>query len=871
MAMRWWLEAPLLALAGVGVVALSVRFSPTEVQGIRQPPPTEHLLDEDAEKVNKTARKAWFRERHKAPPGVDWRELERANGLAQIAKRNTLADAPPVLPAADDEPLPVWVERGSVNLAGRMHVTQHSPDGRVIYCGSSLGGLWKKVPERPGWVPIGDNLYGGVHWLAVMAPQNPGDPDVVLTSTDWGGLVHRSEDDGQTWTTPTGLGYVWNVRRVLTLTDGSDTVFVLKNNGSAVKLFRSTDRGQSFSPVRDLGGYEGDVWAPRDGGGTLYLLADDGVWTSPDRGDSWVHIGPRPGDSGSAELTGSEAGGPRLYAVLDEVELWRSDDAGRSWQYLHPVEDYWRSLNASVRDPDLFIWGGVEAHVTRDGGHNFHIINGWGDYYGDPLRRLHADIPGIDLVLDEHGREIWYIATDGGLYHSLDGLHNVRNLSMTGLRVSQYYSTLTSSANPDHIAGGSQDQGYQIAITSTDEDELVAFEQIISGDYGHLTSGDGTHGYVFSVYPGFVLVQIGAEQPWLEFVDFPPGEEYAWLPPIVADPDKPQEFYFPGKKLYRYVRAGNQWQPQVWSNFDFGAGEGEYLSAIEFSPLDPERVYAATNHGRLFRSDDHGVNWTPAVTSGPEPHYFYGTAVLPSRFDLDTVTVGGSGYGGETSVFRSTDGGITYEPWDEGLPETLVYCLAEAPDGSGRLFAGTETSAYMRRTDGGEWVDITGAAAPVTIYWTVEELTAENTIRFGTYGRGIWDYQLDPDHQGCYPVQDWDGDGVECDTDCADHDPAIFPGQDDPCDGVDTNCDEADPVEEDADGDGFRACAECDDADGAIHPDAEEVCGNDVDEDCSGEADPCGCSCRADGSAGVGSGTLLVAAGLLLGVLRRRR
>ena len=59
--------------------------------------------------------------------------------------------------------------------------------------------------------------------------------------------------------------------------------------------------------------------------------------------------------------------------------------------------------------------------------------------------------------------ETWYISTDGGLYHSQDTLHTVLNLSLQGLRVSQYYSTLTSAADPDHVAAGSQDQGYQWA------------------------------------------------------------------------------------------------------------------------------------------------------------------------------------------------------------------------------------------------------------------------------------------------------------------------------------------------------------------------------------------------------------------------
>ncbi len=62
----------------------------------------------------------------------------------------------------------------------------------------------------------------------------------------------------------------------------------------------------------------------------------------------------------------------------------------------------------------------------------------------------------------------------------------------------------------------------------------------------------------------------------------------------------------------------------------------------------------------------------------------------------------------------------------------------------------------------------------------------------------------------------------------------------------------------DADGDGYYpsscsdpACAntgDCDDGNAAVHPGAQEVCGNGIDEDCSGADLPCGCSCTdADG------------------------
>ena len=829
-------------------------------------PPTEHWLHEDAEHTNKKRRKAWFKERHRTPPNIDYKAVEQYNGLQQIVRRNALSGRTPLAKG------PRWVERGSDNQAGRMHVTRRQSDGGALYSGSAVGGLWRSNLEGTTWMPLGDNLYGGVHELAVLPAPSGGD-DILIVATN-GGLLHRSVDSGATWEVPTGVGNLWNVKQVLTTSDGSHTVFLLvTREGGSVTLYRSTDLGESFSNIYNLGDYGGDIWLPRDGDGRVYMLHDDRLFWSDDLGDNWTNADATiPASGRGGELVGSEAGAPRFYAAVERDGgdvLYRSDDLGASWTRLRSLEDYWSRLGSSIVDPDIIVWGGVEAHVSHDGGANFEVINTWGSYYEDPVNRLHADMMGFDVIPDGDD-EVWYIHTDGGVYTSHDGMRTVKNISQNGLRVSQYYTTHTSRRNPEHIAAGAQDQGYQVTAGVEQEDEVLNFNQIMSGDYAHLTSSNGNHDYVYSVYPGVILIHVGEDKPMLYWADFPPGENYAWLPPIVADPKNKKAFFFPATQLYRYKEGEKgDWERELWSEHNFDpTGDGEYISALTFSPLDENRGYLVTNWGRLMWSDDRGVTWSESNDIGPEGQWLYGAALHASETDIDTVTVGGSGYG-NPAVYRSEDGGQNWKPFHRGLPDTLVYCITEAPDGSGVLFAGTETSAY-RRDPGSPWVDITSNEAPVTIYWSVETLYHTNAVRFGTYGRGIWDYELDPDNSNCYPVEDGDGDGYDCDIDCDDTDPNVYPGAAETCDGVEVSCDPSDLNEDDLDEDGYRVCdGDCDDNDASRSPGASEVECNEIDEDCSG-ADLCveGCGCLTTQQA---PASWLVLGGALLLHLRRRR
>jgi photosystem II stability/assembly factor-like uncharacterized protein len=791
------------------------------------PQPTEHWLDEDAERRNKLERKTWLEHMHRTAPDIDWRTVERQNGVVEQARRNRLARTAAVTGH--------WSEVGSSNLAGRMHTAVIGPGGQKLYGGSSLGGVWRGNLDGSGWEPLGDNLSGGAHELVVLPGEQTGEPDVMLAATD-GGLVHVSRDEGLTWETPAGADDLVSVRGVAVLQVPGNTILVYgrgPSTGNRPTVLASTDYGRTFAARwQGTTGWNGWMWVPRTGPGAasrVYVVDAGKVGVSTDGGFTFpFSVSVVPG-ANRAVLAGSEAGLPTLYAAFragSQWRLYRSDDAGFSWAYTFDIPDFWESLVASTLDPNLVVFGGVEGFRSTDGGATFTKINNWWDYYGDPANRLHADIPGLHCWPDPAAptQESCYVSTDGGIYVSQDGLSSVQNISLSGLAVSQYYSTHSSRLDWDRVSAGAQDQGYQAGVVqhTGGPGPTTPLEQLISGDYGHLTSGDGSHDLIVSTYPGFILIQDGVVDPPLHSADFPSGSLHAWLPPVVADPTLPGTFYFCGDWLYRYDRVSEtQWQPTIHSDKQFGGSgvDGSYLSALAFTPTDPDRVYAVNDVGRVFYSTDHGVTWTESSGGAPPQHYFYGNAITVHPSDPLEVAIGGSGYSA-AGVVRSTDGGETWFAEATGLPSTMVYALVYAEDGSGDLYAGTETGAWRWDRQTGLWENIMSNEAPVTIYWSAEVVNDGGTIRYGTYGRGMWDYELVPG--------DRDGDGIPDAQDlCANHDD---PGQlDGDLDGTGNVCDNcpatSNPDQANADGDAAGDACDCAPLDADVFSVPPEVTG----------------------------------------------
>jgi len=747
-------------------------------QGKGSPTPTEYIQMKNARKELKRNRKEWVESMHRAEPGINWRVIDRETRRAKAERR--LAEKPSTRTAvatgstesysetvADGLLHGTWTERGSANLSGRMHTADVDHERGLIYNGSSGGNIWRANLDGTGWTCLNNSVKINDIKMVRLVPHESGKRLIVAGS--WPATVYYTDDEGLSWHTATGLDDIesWGwFRRGVVANDSTRTIYLLGVEWDYVHwhavtaIYKSSDHGESFAKIYSVNsdGHLFDIWTPRYAFADIYLLSGSSIYTVDSAGSldsisSFDVIGGL-GDVSDVVLAGCKNdSGIYLYALFAKSgnsKVYGSINGGETWNYRGelpetPFLGTHNNFVCSNRNPFVLYFGAVQGYRSYDGGVRWTMLNNWWEYYDRPETKLHADIPGIDVFLDGAGGEFALISTDGGLYISRDSLLTVQNLSLSDLAVSQYYSTYTCRFNPDVIYAGSQDQGFQRC--QTDSGGMLDFVQLISGDYGHIVSGD-RGASVWTVYCGFAGYYPSATtSDYIVTWDFE-GSGYLWMPPLMADPTAVDKVYVGGggssggAHLWR-LHAHTFYISSEEEPFDFSEGDADVkISAMAFSPIDPHYRYVLTNDGRFFLSTDAGISWerTPAF-EGPHSHYFYGSTIVASPITPGRVYIGGSGYS-NPPVYVSDDHGRTFTAMDDGLPNTLVYELSITPE-EDMLLAATEVGPFVYIFDSGRWHDMSGVSAPDQVYWTVDYVPPIRTARFATYGRGIWDFKID--------------------------------------------------------------------------------------------------------------------------------
>jgi hypothetical protein len=699
--------------------------------------------------LKKRAAEAYFEALHVVPPGYNWKlvnEAVREQRYSKHAKamESVQADTPRVTGS--------WQEVGSANQAGRVVCVEFDAATNRVWTAGAGGTIWLGNLAGTEWKILNDPRRIPNPQLIKNVKLSSGKERLVVVSS-----AARSfylDEGSSIWKQATGLEEMqrWGSfqNAVSCQRNGALEIYAYGDEWdygpmwkSRRVLYRSSDSGRSFERLRWFDG-QGALWT--DGTENVVLINDstfsfvlpDG--SIEDHGKSGLWKG-----ASQILLAGADVASLMVARVAkDSTGFYVSYDAGEQWEYqgslkFTPFDK--KSFHQTTGFSRAWLYGGVDVYRSIYEGASWNRVNSWGQYYNDPAVYLHADIPSFNSFKSSSGKTLTFICTDGGLFVSDNEVQSVKNISLSGLNISQYYSSFTSRDNVNVIYAGSQDQGFQ--RTRDYATSARNFRQLISGDYSSIVSGDMGHN-VFCVYPGFVMFIPNAEDGWapmtLDFVH----RNHLWLPPLASLNSNPRQVLLGGGSsstgayLYRY----EAFQDSIRATklpFDFGNGATDVrITAVATFGADDSFQYVVTSANKVFFSSDRGLTWTQGDRpAGLREHYFSGNAIAIDNKNASLVYIGGSGYDGP-GVYVSENKGESFKAL-AGLPPCLVLGLAVGNNGR-YIAAATDVGAFVYDTLLHAWSDVTSGSAPDQTYWDVDWIEPLQRFRFCTYGRGIWDF-----------------------------------------------------------------------------------------------------------------------------------
>lgn len=749
-------------------------------------PPEEQEVLYDNGDPNFLERRREIRERNQTNPfrqekPWEWDAYHLAYRLNR-ANQRAARPAPPQGVSAVEETFAngklagFWAERGAQNQAGRVMSVTYEPSLNELFAGTAGGMIWRANMDNLEWECLNDHFK--ISNLQAVR--------VVKIDTNWYRLYaassqpyfYYSDDFGLHWDTATGMRHDRSkVLRAGFLEVSSEAPFLMSkepkpgtNTGLGISIYRSNDFGESLKRLAwidtaRIGDPANCELATLHGAiGGAWLAAGDSLYrVARFRGELAVRrVGKLPERvSGETRLAGRMVNNTATIYLLSNKKVYKTTNAGKDWTAFAdcPTGPFgWYSFQCLREAKDTLFVGGTYLQrfdgpaigwSKQTGG------SGCGSWHSNIEGCLHPDYPGIFSVATESGPEQLMFCTDGGLYSSTDYAASVSNLAVPFLNCGQYYTGLTCAIDPNVVLAGAQDQGVQRASNATQPwDAALDFEQVVCCDAGSFSSADGvqmwaswTAGKAARFWED-ITAGNGVSSARTSLGGITPH----FLPPISARPGSPTQALTVGATMVNgkpqdsyvleldYVQ-GTGIVLNHDSAFDFKASSGKILSYVCESPHQPGLRYAVSTNGHFFATQPGMPQaWSTVATNGPGEHYLTGAYILPSIVQPGLVYVAGS-YKNGASVFTGTATSSNLTPMHNGLPNTMVYCIAATADEE-YIFAATDLGPFVYVAADGMWYDMTGSYIPDQTFRWVEYLEDSQTVRFYTYGRGIWDFKI---------------------------------------------------------------------------------------------------------------------------------
>ncbi|HEV7858011.1 MAG TPA: hypothetical protein VGO91_05230 [Pyrinomonadaceae bacterium] len=613
-----------------------------------------------------------------------------------------------------------WNDQDILNI-GALAIDQHNPD--TIYCGTGEANL--SLDSYPG-VGLYRSIDAGHSWQLLASTERTGLPkhigaiaidpfdskhllvggvgyaEVSQTDNDYGG-IYVSFDSGVTWARQTFISQ--------------------KNYWCHSIVFNPQKQGTIFATFTEQG-------------------INNGIWRSTDGAKNWEHLTkglPESASFGRTSLAICPAKPDVLYAFAKDessvnqdrlLGVFSTTNGGNTWKIIsgsHFAEEgqisYGNSIAVHPTNSNFVICGGVDLHLTKNGGKTWQQVTHWDANRGTP-QYAHADHHA--LLIPAAVPDRIYDANDGGMDVSENGGRDWTNRS-NGLAVTMFYDMDIAQSNGLIFGGGAQDNG---TVITTDGASSTFFE-LLGGDGGWLVFDPKNAGHVYASYYNLHIFRFRGGQIKDVSPPAPKSEQgRVWMAFIMMDPSNSDTVFTGSFRVWRTRDDGDNWTP-VSAELD-----GSPITAIEVAAANPQKIYVGTENGGFFRSPDAGDTWSPNLSGATLPgHTITRLISHPQDADLLFCTVANFGH---SHIFRSKDGGSTWEDADKGqLPDVPHHVALIRPDEPDKVYVGNDAGVFILDAQAGTWMNLTKNLPNAMVIDLVYHVK-DGTLSAATYGRSIW-------------------------------------------------------------------------------------------------------------------------------------
>ncbi len=358
---------------------------------------------------------------------------------------------------------------------------------------------------------------------------------------------------------------------------------------------------------------------------------------------SWKSLGPTGG--GVAALAANPANPNEVYAASSgyQGQVYRSTNGGASWARMGVFSDQIFHVALTPGNPNIvYALSYSEIYKSLNKGASWTTYQ-LGDYNQGSSGRIYVS-PANPDVLFVAGMRTYQTSPN---WWTCMAIHRSTNGGAT-------WTTTSFEPNTDYAYMG------QIKGNAAQPQTLYA------AGYGHRSGGATTY---------YIYKSTNNGGTWTKIAE--PTNQVTGL--VVHPSDANRVWYSSGSGVFRSSDGGSSWEQNtgyLW------------VTALALDRDNPQVLYAGS-FAACYKSTDGGITWTNSAAPPP------GTG--------KDIAAGGAAilYGASGGIFRSTDGGTSFQASQSGYKATDIMALASAPSSPSTMYAESSGAAFFKSTNAG--------------------------------------------------------------------------------------------------------------------------------------------------------------------------